>query len=150
MRRVDVKRLAASYGLFVDDKTWVRQACNGKCYKATAVQLKDWTIDWGPNGRWDLIPAPHQLTTIGMFGPEGANLLPPNIVDQFRNPEGCFEVLYKFTNFVRDETCSVSSLKIWNIDELKQFFDEFYAKWAVRRKLHKIKEISSVSDDYTV
>jgi hypothetical protein len=92
------------------------------------------------------------LTTgLGLFGPDGPDLPPPNIVDQFEDPEGCFEVVgYKVINFVTNSTTSLSNWKIWDLDQLKQFFDEFYAKWAVRRKLHKIKEISSVSDNYTV
>ena len=151
MRKVDVKRLAASYGLHVDEKTWVRQAENGKCYKALTVYLLDWKLAWGADGQWDLVPAPHLTTSLGMFGPDGPGLPPPNIVDQFEDPEGCFEVVgYKVANFVRNHTYNLSTIKIWNLDELKQFFDDFYAKWAERRKLHKIKEISSVSDDYTV
>lgn len=151
MRKVDVKRLAASYGLHIDEKTWVRQACNGKCYKAMTVYLLDWKLEWGEDGHWDLVPAPHLTTSLGMFGPEGSNLLPPDIVDQQSNPEGCFEVHnYKLVNFVRNDTVNVYSMKIWTVDELKQFLDEFYAKWAVRRKLHKIQEISSIAGDYTV
>lgn len=151
MRRMEVKKLAALYGLFADDKTWVRQACNGKCYKATSLAILNWKLAWGEDGHWDLVPAPHMMTTIGLFGPEGANLLPPDIVDQQSNPEGCFEVHdYKFVNFVRNDTVNVYSMKIWTVDELKQFLDEFYAKWAVRRKLHKIQEISSIAGDYTV
>jgi len=152
MRRVDVKRLAASYGLKIDEKTWLRQACNGKCYKATSVILLDWKLAWGGDGRWSLASAPHWYTTLGMFGPDGSNLLPPEIVDKQLNPEGCFEVHdYKVVNFVRNGTYNqFSNLKIWKIEELKQFFDDFYEKWAEKRKLHKIDEISSVLDDYTV
>ena len=151
MRKADVRKLAASYGLYIDEKTWVRQASNGKCYKALTVYLLDWKLAWGADGHWDLVPAPHLTTSLGMFGPDGPNLPPPNIVDQFEDPEGCFEVVgYKVANFVRNHTYNLSTIKIWNLDELKQFFDDFYAKWAERRKLHKIQEISSVSDDYTV
>lgn len=151
MRKADVKRLAASYGLYIDEKTWVRQACNGKCYKAAAVYLLNWKLAWGVDGHWDLVPAPHLTTSLGMFGPDGPGLEPPNIVDLFEDPEGCFDVDdYKVVNFVKNNTYNVSTMKIWDLDQLKQFFDEFYAKWAVRRKLHKIKEISSVSDNYTV
>lgn len=32
-------------------------------------------------------------TSLGMFGPDGPGLLNPNIVDQFEDPEGCFEVV---------------------------------------------------------
>ena len=151
MRRMEVKRLAASYGLHIDEKTWVRQASNGKCYKAAAVYLLNWKLAWGHNGHWDLVPAPHLTTCLGMFGPDGPGLLPPYIVDKFEDPEGCFDVNdYKVVNFVRNNTYNVSTMQIWDLDQLKQFFDDFYAKWAERRKLHKIKEISSVSDDYTV
>lgn len=151
MRRMEVKRLAASYGLHVDETTWVRQAANGKCYKALTVYLLDWKLAWGADGQWDLVPAPHLTTSLGMFGPDGSNLLPPEIVDKQNNPEGCFEVVgYKVANFVRNHTYNLSTIKIWNLDELKQFFDDFHAKWAEKRKLHKIQEISSVSDDYTV
>ena len=115
------------------------------------VYLLDWKLAWGEDGHWDLVPAPHLTTSLGMFGPDGPGLPPPNIVDQFEDPEGCFEVVgYKVINFVTNSTTNLSNWKIWDLDQLKQFFDEFYAKWAVRRKLHKIKEISSVSDDYTV
>lgn len=153
MRRMEVKRLIASYGLHIDEKTWVRQAdSNGKCYKAAAVYLLNWKLAWGSDGHWDLIPAPHLTTCLGMFGPDGPGLLPPNIVDQFEDPEGCFDVNdHKVVNFVRNNNShNVSTMKIWNIDELKQFFDEFYAKWAERRKLHKIQEISSIAGNYTV
>jgi hypothetical protein len=151
MRKADVKRLAASYGLYIDEKTWVRQACNGKLYKAMEVYLLDWKLAWGADGHWDLVPAPHLTTGLGLFGPDGPGLPDPNIVDQFEDPEGSFEVVgYKVANFVRNHTYNLSTIKIWNLDELKQFFDDFYAKWAERRKLHKIKEISSVSDNYTV
>lgn len=151
MRRMDVKKLAASYGLMIDEKTWVRQACNGKLYKGVSVHLLDWKLAWGPDGHWDLVPAPHLTTTLGMFGPDGPGLLPPNIVDQFEDPEGCFDVNdYKIVNFVKNNTIDARTMIIWDLNELKQFFDEFYAKWAVRRKLHKIKEISSIAGDYTV
>lgn len=151
MRRMEVKRLAASYGLHVDETTWVRQASNGKCYKALTVYLLDWKLAWGADGHWDLVPAPHLTTSLGMFGPDGSNLLPPEIVDKQNNPEGCFEVVgYKVADFIRNDTVKLSNWKIWDLDQLKQFFDDFYAKWAERRKLHKIQEISSVSDDYTV
>lgn len=152
MRRMEVKRLIASYGLHIDEKTWVRQAdSNRKCYKAAAVYLLNWKLAWGSDGHWDLVPAPHLTTCLGMFGPDGPGLLPPNIVDQFEDPEGCFDVNdHKVVNFVRNNTHNVSTMKIWNIDELKQFFDEFYAKWAERRKLHKIQEISSIAGNYTV
>jgi len=151
MRKADVKTLARTYGLHIDEKTWVRQACNGKCYKATTVYLLNWKLEWGSDGHWDLVPAPHLTTSLGMFGPDGDNMLPPEIVDKQSNPEGVFEVHnYKLVNFVLNNTVNVYSMKIWKIEELKQFFDEFYAKWAERRKLHKIDEISSVLDDYTV
>lgn len=123
MRRMDVKRLAASYGLYIDEKTWVRQAENGKCYKAMTVYLLDWKLAWGSDGHWDLVPAPHLTTSLGMFGPDGPGLPPPNIVDQFEDPEGCFEVVgYKVINFVTNSTTSLSNWKIWDLDQLKQFF----------------------------
>lgn len=151
MRKADVKRLAASYGLHIDEKTWVRQACNGKCYKATTIYLLNWKLAWGSDGHWDLVPAPHLTTSLGMFGPDGSNLLPPEIVDQQINPEGVFDVQnYKIINFIKNDTTSVFRQKIWAVDELKQFFADFYAKWAESRKLHKIKEISSIAGNYTV
>ena len=151
MRKVDVKRLAASYGLHIDEKTWVRQACNGKCYKATTIYLLNWKLAWGSDGHWDLVPAPHLTTCLGMFGPDGSNLLPPEIVDQQINPEGCFDVQdYKVVNFVINDTSSLGGMKIWDLDGLKQFFADFCEKWAERRKLHKIQEISSVAGNYTV
>ena len=55
----------------------------------------------------------------------------------------------KVANFGRNST-DISILEIRNLDELKQFFDDFYEKWAERRKMHKIQEISSIADRYTV
>lgn len=153
MRRVDVKKLAASYGLIIDEKNWIRHACNGKTYKAMGIMLRNWKFEKGLDGLWDLVPASGQFIIIGTFGPDGPDLLPPDIVNQQNNPEGCFEVNFKVADFVRNRSTYYSPSifqKFWNLDDLKQFFDDFYAKWVVRRKLHKIKEISSVSDDYTV
>lgn len=151
MRQADVKRLAATYGLFIDEKTWVRQASNGKCYQATTIYLLNWKLAGGSDGHWDLKPAPYMTTTLGMFGPDGPDLLPPDIVNHQNNPEGCFDVHdYKVVNFVKNSTYYGSPMTIWNLDELKQFFDDFYAKWAERRKLHKINEISSIAGNYTV
>lgn len=136
MRLMDVKRLAASYGLAIDKGLLLY------------VELFDWKFAWGPDGRWDLLPAPNAMITLGTFVPNGS--LSSEKADE-RNSEGCFKILdYRIVNFVRNSTHYISTLKFRNLDELKQFFDDFYAKWAERRKIHKIQEISSIAGDYTV
>ena len=138
MRPMDVERLAASYGLTID-------TLGSLMY----VKLTNWKFAWGPDGLWDLLPAPNAMITFGTFVPDRS--LSPEKVDEHSNPEGCFKIIdYKIVNFVRNNTHYVSTLKIRNLDELKQFFDDFHAKWAERRKIHKIQEISSIADRYTV
>ena len=133
MRLMDVKRLAASYGLTID-------ALGSLMY----VELFYWKLVWGQDGRWDLLPAPKAFITLGIFESDTEK------ADE-RNSEGCFKIIdYRIVNFVRNSTHYISTLKIRNLDELKQFFDDFYAKWAERRKMHKIQEISSIAGDYTV
>lgn len=133
MRRMDVKRLAASYGLAISTEDSLMY-----------VDLLDWNLAWGPDGRWDLLPAPKAMITLGAFESDTEK------ADE-RNSEGCFTIFnYKVVNFVRNRTYGISSLKFRNLDELKQFFDDFYEKWAERRKMHKIQEISSIVEDYTV
>lgn len=137
MRPMDVKRLAASYGLAID-------TLGSLLY----VELFYWKLVWGPDGRWDLLPAPKAFITLGTFVPD--RLSSTEKVDE-RNSEGCFKIIdYRIINFVRNSTYYTPTLKIRNLDELKQFFDDFYAKWAERRKIHKIQEISSIADRYTV
>ena len=137
MRLMDVKRLAASYGLTID-------TLGSLMY----VELTNWKLAWGPDGRWDLLPAPNAMITFGTFVPD--RLSSTEKADE-RNSEGCFKIIdYNFVNFVRNNTHYISTLKIRNLDELEQFFDDFYAKWAERRKIHKIQEISSIADRYTV
>lgn len=135
MRLMDVKRLAASYGLTINTST-----LGSLLY----VELFYWKLVWGQDGRWDLLPAPKAFITLGTFVPDTEK------ADE-RNSEGCFKIIdYRIVNFVRNSTHYISTLKIRNLDELKQFFDDFYAKWAERRKMHKIQEISSIMGDYTV
>lgn len=137
MKPMDVERLAASYGLTID-------TLGSLMY----VELTNWKLVWGPDGRWDLLPAPNAMITFGTFVPD--RLSSTEKADE-RNSEGCFKIIdYKIVNFVRNNTHYISTLKIRNLDELKQFFDDFYAKWAERRKIHKIQEISSIADRYTV
>ena len=137
MRLMDVERLAASYGL-------TNESLGSLMY----VELLNWKLAWGPDGRWDLLPAPNEMTSLGTFVPDGS--LPPEKVVEHSNPEGCFKIVnHRVVNFVRNST-DISILEIRNLDELKQFFDDFHAKWAERRKMHKIQEISSVADRYTV
>ena len=137
MKQMDVERLAASYGLTID-------TLGSLMY----VELTNWKLVWGPDGRWDLLPAPNAMITFGTFVPD--RLSSTEKADE-RNSEGCFKIIdYKIVNFVRNNTHYISTLKIRNLDELKQFFDDFYAKWAERRKIHKIQEISSIADRYTV
>ena len=137
MRLMDVKRLAASYGLTID-------TLGSLMY----VELTNWKLAWGPDGRWDLLPAPNAMITFGTFVPD--RLSSTEKADE-RNSEGCFKIIdYNFVNFVRNNTYYRLSLEIRNLDELKQFFDDFHAKWAERRKIHKIQEISSIADRYTV
>ena len=138
MRPMDVERLAASYGLTID-------TLGSLMY----VKLTNWKFAWGSDGLWDLLPAPNAMITFGTFVPDRS--LSPEKVDEHSNPEGCFKIIdYKIVNFVRNNTHYISTLKIRNLDELKQFFDDFHAKWAERRKIHKIQEISSIADRYTV
>lgn len=133
MRLMDVKRLAASYGLAIDT------LCS-----LAYVELFYWKLVWGPDGHWDLLPAPKAFITLGIFESDTEK------ADE-RNSEGCFKIIdYRIVNFVRNRTYDLPILKIRNLDELKQFFDDFYAKWAERRKIHKIQEISSIADRYTV
>lgn len=137
MRLMDVKRLAASYGLVID------ALCS-----LLHIELLDCKLVWGPDGRWDLLPAPEAMITLGTFVPD--RFSSTEKVDEC-NSEGCFKITdYRIINFVRNSTHYISTLKIRNLDELKQFFDDFYAKWAERRKIHKIKEISSIANRYTV
>ena len=137
MKPMDVERLAASYGLTIDTLG-----------SLMFVELTNWKLVWGPDGRWDLLPAPNAMITFGTFVPD--RLSSTEKADE-RNSEGCFKIIdYKIVNFVRNNTHYISTLKIRNLDELKQFFDDFYAKWAERRKIHKIQEISSIADRYTV
>ena len=137
MRLLDVKRLAASYGLAIS-------TLGSLLY----VELFYWKLVWGQDGRWDLLPAPNVFITLGTFVPD--KFLSTEKVDE-RNSEGCFKIIdYRIINFVRNSTYDLPILKIRNLDELKQFFDDFYAKWAERRKIHKIQEISSIADRYTV
>ena len=137
MKQMDVERLAASYGLTID-------TLGSLMY----VELTNWKLVWGPDGRWDLLPAPNAMITFGTFVPD--RLSSTEKADE-RNSEGCFKIIdYKIVNFVRNNTHYISTLKIRNLDELKQFFDDFHAKWAERRKIHKIQEISSIADRYTV
>ena len=137
MRLMDVKRLATSYGLAID-------SLGSLLY----VELFYWKLVWGQDGRWDLLPAPKAFITLGVF--ESDKFSSTEKADE-RNSEGCFKISdYRIVNFVRNSTHYISTLKIRNLDELKQFFDDFYAKWAERRKIHKIQEISSIADRYTV
>lgn len=59
MRKADVKRLAASYGLYIDEKGLVRQACETenciRLYGSLFVRLE--TCLRGADGHWDLVPA---------------------------------------------------------------------------------------------
>ena len=138
MRLMDVKRLATSYGLAID-------TLGSLMY----VELFYWKLVWGPDGRWDLLPAPKAFITLGTFVPD--KFSSTEKTDEHSNQEGCFKINdYRIVNFVRNSTHYISTLKIRNLDELKQFFDDFYAKWAERRKMHKIQEISSITGDYTV
>lgn len=139
MRLMDVKRLAASYGLAIYIST-----LGSSLY----VELFYWKLVWGPDGCWDLMPAPKAFITLGTFVPD--EFSSTEKADE-RNSEGCFKIIdYRIVNFVKNSTHYISTLKIRNLDELKQFFDDFYAKWAERRKIHKIQEISSIADRYTV
>ena len=137
MRLMDVKRLAASYGLAIDTSVSLMY-----------VELLNWKLIWGQDGRWDLQPAPKVFITLGTFVPD--KFSSTEKADE-RNSEGCFKIIdYRIINFVRNSTYYTPTLKIRNLDELKQFFDDFHAKWAERRKMHKIQEISSITGDYTV
>ena len=137
MRAMDVERLAASYGLAIDTLG-----------SLLFVELLNWKLVWGPDGRWDLLPAPNAMISLGTFVPD--KFSSTEKTDE-RNSEGCFKIIdYRIVNFVRNSTHYISTLKIRNLDELKQFFDDFYAKWVKRRKIHKIQEISSIAGDYTV
>lgn len=137
MRKMDIERLAASYGLTID-------------YLGALMYvelLSNWKLAWGPDGRWDLLPAPNAMINLGTFVPDELSFK----VDKHSNPKGCFKIVnHRVVNFVRNSTYDISILEIRNLDELKQFFDDFYAKWAERRKIHKIQEISSIAGDYTV
>ena len=138
MRAMDVERLAASYGLAID-------TLGSLLY----VELLNWELVWGPDGRWDLLPAPNAMIALGTFVPD--KFSSTEKTDEHSNQEGCFKIIdYRIVNFVRNSTHYISTLKIRNLDELKQFFDDFHAKWAERRKIHKIQEISSIAGDYTV
>ena len=141
MRLMDVKRLAASYasyGLVIDTLGLLMY-----------VELLNCRFAWGLDGRWDLLPAPNAIISLGTFVPDSS--LSPEKVDVHSNPEGCFKIVnHRVVEFVRNSTYDMWTLEIRNLDELKQFFDDFYAKWAERRKMHKIQEISSIAGDYTV
>lgn len=137
MRPMDVERLAASYGLAITTLGSIMH-----------VELTNWKFAWGPDGLWDLLPAPNAMITFGTFVPDRS--LSPEKVDEHSNPEGYLTVDHKVVNFVRNNTYYRLYLEIRNLDELKQFFDDFHAKWAERRKIHKIQEISSIADRYTV
>lgn len=54
MRLMDVKRLAASYGLMI-----------GTFGSLMHVELFYWKLAWGPDGRWDLLPAPKSIHYFG-------------------------------------------------------------------------------------
>lgn len=109
MRLTDVKRLAASYGLAID-------TLGSLLY----VELFYWKLVWGPDGRWDLLTAPNVKISLGMFVPD--KFSSTEKADE-RNSEGCFKIFdYRIVNFVRNRTYDISSLKIRNLDELKQFF----------------------------
>ena len=137
MRLLDVKRLAASYGLAISTED-----------SLLYVELLNWKLVWSQDGRWDLLPAPNAMISLGTFVPD--KFSSTEKTDE-RNSEGCFKIIdYRIVNFVRNSTHYISTLKIRNLDELKQFFDDFYAKWVKRRKIHKIQEISSIAGDYTV
>ena len=137
MKPMDVERLAASYGLTTTTLGSIMY-----------VELTNWKFAWGPDGLWDLLPAPNAMTSFGVFVPDRS--LSPEKVDEHSNPEGYLAVDHKVVNFIRNNTYYRLSLEIRNLDELKQFFDDFHAKWAERRKIHKIQEISSIADRYTV
>ena len=155
MRAMDVERLAASYGLAI-------YTLGSLMY----VELLNRRFAWGPDGRWDLLPAPNAMISLCAFVPgykrtcafvPDSSLSPEKVdvhsnqVDEHSNPEGCVKILdHRVVEFVRNSTYDMSILKIRNLDELKQFFDDFHAKWAERRKMHKIQEISSITGDYTV
>lgn len=137
MRAMDVERLAASYQLAIDTLG-----------SLLFVELLNWKLVWGQDGRWDLLPAPNTMISLGTFVPD--KFSSTEKTDE-RNSEGCFKIIdYRIVNFVRNSTHYISTLKIRNLDELKQFFDDFHAKWVKRRKIHKIQEISSIAGDYTV
>ena len=137
MRSMDVERLAASYGLTI-----------GNLGALMYVDLLNWKFAWGEDGRWDLLPAPNAKAYLGTFVPD--ETLSPGKVDERSDSEGYFKIVnHRVVNFGRNST-DISILEIRNLDELKQFFDDFYAKWAERRKIHKIQEISSIADRYTV
>ena len=138
MRSMDVERLAASYGLTI-----------GNLGALMYVDLLNWKFAWGEDGRWDLVPTPNAKAYLGTFVPDGT--LSPGKVDERSDSEGYFKIInYRVMNFVRNNTYNISTFEIRNLDELKQFFDDFYAKWAERRKIHKIQEIASIADRYTV
>lgn len=138
MRLMDVKRLAASYGLAIDTLGLLLYV----------ELLSNWKLAWGPDGRWDLLPAPNTMISLGTFVPD--KFSSTEKADEC-DLEGCFKIVdHRVVNFVRNSTYEISILEIRNLDELKQFFDDFYAKWAERRKIHKIQEISSIADRYTV
>ena len=137
MKPMDVERLAASYGLTIDTLGSIMH-----------VELTNWKFAWGPDGLWDLLPAPNAMITFGTFVPDAEKT--DEHKDEHSNPEGYLAVDHKVVNFVRNNTYYRLSLEIHNLDELKQFFDDFHAKWAERRKIHKIQEISSIADRYTV
>ena len=139
MRLMDVKRLAASYGLAIDTSTlgsllyvelfywklvWVQMVAGICCRRQKHSLL--WARLCQINFRL-------QKKQMNLTQKAALRLLINRIV-----------------NFVRNSTHYISTLKIRNLDELKKFFDDFYAKWAERRKIHKIQEISSIADKYTV
>ena len=153
MRLMDVKRLATSYGLTITGRIQARRTGEGKMYQttvATSIDLPGWNLVWGRDGLWDLEQMSSPTLSLGMFIPNVIDDFTSPEIDRQRNPEGYFGVDYKVVNFVRNTTHSITICIIQRLDELKQFFDDFYAKWAERRKIHKIQEISSIADRYTV
>ena len=65
MRAMDVKRLAASYGLTIDSLLKI-DSLGSLIY----VELLNWKLAWGLDGRWDLLPAPNVMISLGTFVPD--------------------------------------------------------------------------------
>ena len=97
MRLMDVERLAASYGLAID-------TLGSLMY----VELLNWKLACGPNGRWDLLPALNAMITLGTFVPD--RLSSTEKADE-RNSEGCFKIVnHRVVEFVRNSTYDMSIL----------------------------------------